>query len=912
MWQLLFMVEASFPFITMLLLTFLASSSTFLSSLSHQKTENISRALYRLIGFYILWYSVPFVGTFLRAVECSCVPLGYELHRPSWDNCSFGGHFNTPGRTVLTNNPYIVCHGLSHWMQYIGSFAVLMFVFVGVPILLFCFPDFELSLRNPFPAEKRTISAMGRLKVVNIGIEKNEKSGIGQSPGTGVIEFLTKNILEMELLNDMCEDEVIKLTSLVEDARSKGSKKEMKKWQEKIDDVIEQEEVIFERIHLLRRSQEMIKNAMIHRGDVRLMHELQIKSIDDLEVCFKAGLLNFVETIPHQKRRWKLMKRKISKVKKARGESSWSTSPVPVLWKSLRLRLQKRCKSLDIFRIRALQAAFAFSTVLAIAPGIILTICFFVLKWILWIMPVRLSRHKKIYFMWGHYGIKSDITGEIRRVDPLYCDNDVIDNKEDIHGCIALLWRGQGEQHESTMYKVRRVQAAGAIAALVINENNGFFIPKVVAENLATFQSIQIPVMGLRASEANYLAEGSIASVIFLRDPPRLVGLRRLKALMNLKTFRPLIEFYWPDKQWFEAVVWCRRYLLVLMKYLLTRTPQLQACSVLAVNFFYCCYTLWRPFELDDLNRMELLSALSCLVSSCCVVTAAVLYGSATDGIPGLELNGSAGEFEDAGRYWVFSGLANALLAILILVGLFLLQPITTFFIGRLIGYINRCLRPPIPLKPKPPPDDKSLPPDIDEVCFNVLHAIQEFSRVLPRHSHCRSAMDVAYGVLKEQEDVILRRTFNKERRLREKPWKFVVGKGSAGFHYGKEIYVFRHHFGGMVVEIPSNSMGDVRLRNCRTGEILSCALDGILWKRDSFFAPALVQYLEEYAQKLDKKERPVMIAEAGLESHRDAQHVPRHVPAERPSKYSERDSSTQPGPEPIDALYCNAAFGRW
>ena len=111
--------------------------------------------------------------------------------------------------------------------------------------------------------------------------------------------------------------------------------------------------------------------------------------------------------------------------------------------------------------------------------------------------------------------------------------------------------------------------------------------------------------------------------------------------------------------------------------------------------------------------------------------------------------------------------------------------------------------------------------------------------------------------------------------------WTFVVGHGSAGYHFGKEIYCFRHHFGGrlrthlstkelvriasqrpvkhlrlhciegcqiasfiqcgrvvagMVIEIPSKSNGDIRLRNCLGGEIVACAADGILWKRDSFF----------------------------------------------------------------------------
>lgn len=52
-----------------------------------------------------------------------------------------------------------------------------------------------------------------------------------------------------------------------------------------------------------------------------------------------------------------------------------------------------------------------------------------------------------------------------------------------------------------------------------------------------------------------------------------------------------------------------------------------------------------------------------------------------------------------------------------------------------------------------------------------------------------------------------------------------------------------------MVIEIPSNSNGDIRLQNGVGGEILACAGDGILWKRDSFFGEYLSS--ERAARKL-------------------------------------------------------------
>ena len=924
MWQSLFLVEVGFPLCTIGLLVFLASTTGFAG-------PKFSRAWWRLCGFFIAWYSVPLVGTFLRAVECSCVPYGYELHRPSWDNCTFGGAYNTPHRKVLTSNPYMPCYGRSHTKAYIASYFSLMWIFVGMPMLFFFLPDLEPSLRNPFPKKKRPVSAMGLMKVMNVGIAKDEISGIGKSPGTGVIQFLEDRCQEMLELSDMGEREGVRLSGLLEDARNRGRKKDVVKYQKAIDDIEAQCDVCDERFRLLYRNKLMLEDVLSHTPDIDVTRAKQEATISQTEISYKLGLLNFVETIPQQKKRWKKMQQHMSIVKHVHGESFLFVSPVPVLWRFVRERLEKWSKSLDIIRIRALKTVFWAGTILAIAPGIAFTLLYCIWKFVHWMIPVTLSKYEKVHFLWAHYGVRSEFTGEIRRVKPLYCQRDEIDNRDDIRGCIALLFRAHGEQHESTLYKVRRVQAAGAIAALVVNEQDIWFAPKIVAENFATFQAIDIPVVGMRASDVHYIADGSIASFNFLRDPPRLFGLRRLKAFMTLVCMQPLVEYYSPDKQWFEAIVWFRRLILVLMRYILVRTPQIQACAILAVNFFYCSFTLWRPFKLDEFNRMEFVSSVSCLLSSIFVMSAAVLFGQATEGIPGLELNGSAGEFEDQGREWVFWSLSVAVVVLLVVGGLLLAQPLIYLCTRYLIKAIHDWLRPPPPLKPPPPPEDNSLPAEIDQVCFSFLHALEEFSRVIPRHSHCRSAIDVAYAVLKEQEDVILRRAFNKERRLRANPWTFVVGEGSAGFYYGKEIYCFRHHFGGMVIEVPCNSNGDIRVKNCASGEIVSCAADGILWKRDNFFAPALVQYLEARAEEIDKKERPIMISEAGLESYRDT--MSKHTKYEggrskvggengEPSSTtldgtqgsSDPSSTTDTDPHlsPMKALDCPSRFGRW
>jgi len=250
MWQLVFLVEVSFPLCTAALLVFIATSTGYATRLVRGSKSNVSRAFWRLLGFYIVWYSVPFVGTFLRAVECSCVPSGYELHRPSWDNCTA---MPSPARTVLTNNPYVVCHGPSHWREYTGSYFALMWIFVGLPMAFLFLPDIEPSVCNPLPAHKRPVSSMGLLQVVNIGIAKGEQSGIGKSSGTGVAEFLVDQIMQMQQLGDMGNDEIERLTNIKEEAIKRGSSKEKAKWEQVIEEMEEQCEVCDERIALLQR-----------------------------------------------------------------------------------------------------------------------------------------------------------------------------------------------------------------------------------------------------------------------------------------------------------------------------------------------------------------------------------------------------------------------------------------------------------------------------------------------------------------------------------------------------------------------------------------------------------------------------------------------------------------------------------
>lgn len=70
-------------------------------------------------------------------------------------------------------------------------------------------------------------------------------------------------------------------------------------------------------------------------------------------------------------------------------------------------------------------------------------------------------------------------------------------------------------------------------------------------------------------------------------------------------------QVYGGDKQWFEAVVLARKLVLSLCRTLPSRAPALQASLILAANFLYAMVTLYRPYAVEDFNRMETAAAVS-------------------------------------------------------------------------------------------------------------------------------------------------------------------------------------------------------------------------------------------------------------------------------------------------------------
>lgn len=75
-------------------------------------------------------------------------------------------------------------------------------------------------------------------------------------------------------------------------------------------------------------------DSIKHHPEVVTANAAQLSAIVHTEVSYRDGLLNFVETVSHQKTRWKKMKRVMSRAKHARNESFLFMSPVPIFWQA--------------------------------------------------------------------------------------------------------------------------------------------------------------------------------------------------------------------------------------------------------------------------------------------------------------------------------------------------------------------------------------------------------------------------------------------------------------------------------------------------------------------------------------------------------------------------------------------------
>jgi hypothetical protein len=348
--------------------------------------------------------------------------------------------------------------------------------------------------------------------------------------------------------------------------------------------------------------------------------------------------------------------------------------------------------------------------------------------------------------------------------------------------------------------------------------------------------------VAISAEDAARIADGS-ACGIRLSFRPKLLGRDRLFRLLRTPLFGPLTEVYRNGKQWYELVVLLRIFALILLSTFAHRDARVQAAAIAFVQMAHLVLSLQRPHVDGGLNRIEVAGSAACLVSALAAAWVTSLLGSTSESSAGLETKGSAGAAEDALRGRAFTGLSQAVL-------LALLSALAYMAAHAALLLLDLLPRP--RAQPPPPPEPRKVsvavveaePAPIDPAFSSALHAVSEINRVLPIAGLCDCALGAVLGGVALQMEVEERQAFLANRRARQRPWVYAAGVGAAGFCRGREVLAFRNRLTGAVVEVASNSAGEIRIRPFRGGGILGLT-NGILMERDSFFAPALVDSLE-------------------------------------------------------------------
>lgn len=795
----------------------------------------LSRALWRLLGHWLVWNLVPVLGTLLRALHCSCVPLGYELHRPSWNNCS------APGvRSVLTANPYVECqdedgvHGPAAALAALG----LSLILVGIPAAALVLPDIH----------HREISRFGWLRLVNVGVRKGDQVATGVSPGSGAVQVLQEELENMlELVGDGSE-ELARLEHAETELRRQARKKEVAAIVVALQRTDGWVSAAAERASLLESRQVALQKSQRPGGRgaeaCEVASKRQLQAIAAARRCMRDQFINFVQPIDVQRRRLKEARRELLRLGGLTGHGWLKHTHAVRVFTAAHEWVVKTGKKTDAIRAGLLSAGFWAASITLAPTALLVAVAMRAVEILRARHPITDFVHVETH--WANYGERREVTGQVIRVDPPYGQLDEPRNAAALRGKIAVVLRGRGTQHESSAVKARRLQAIGVLAVVVVNDGIGTFEPNIVTENLAAVDAIDIPVVSIAQTDLHLLAENAVATLAFRKDWPRLFGLHRVRTMIASSVMlSSLIEGFDENKQWFQVIELVRRVVLALCRSLPSHYPRLQASSILFANFCYTMATLYCPFKCDDLNRMEIASAASTLATAAMVAVAANLFGENTQGVPGLEPKGSAGTEEDHARMVLFLALAIGLVVTLSAGALFLVGPLLELFAARVACAVRALL----PRRPQAdePPDPAPQPPEppVAPLFDSTLHATTELFRVLPASSICESALQAALSATRVQLEVQELRVRTSREAIRRRPWVALAGEGALGFYAGKSVVCFLHRLTGVVIEIPGASPGEVRFKVTRDGYTKAFGADGVVVPRDAFYAPHLVRALE-------------------------------------------------------------------
>jgi len=118
----------------------------------------------------------------------------------------------------------------------------------------------------------------------------------------------------------------------------------------------------------------------------------------------------------------------------------------------------------------------------------------------------------KVAFVRAAFGRNADVMAELQRTIPYYADTELT-NGEELAGKIAVSLRGAGEGRKcSFVDKAKRVAEAGAVGLIVVNSEDTLVSP---GDSAREGSNIDIPIVGIRNSDADQLRDGSMGSLLF-------------------------------------------------------------------------------------------------------------------------------------------------------------------------------------------------------------------------------------------------------------------------------------------------------------------------------------------------------------------------------------------------------------
>ncbi len=781
----------------------------------------LQKSFARLAMSVGVWYAIPFLNSLLGPLICSCVPLGYELLRKTWYNCT-----NPLSQYVLNENPYILCSEESHETAVKISLWIIGFVCIPVPAAIFL-----LIPQNDCPADSGTVA------VFNIGKVEESNNNIH---GCGWLHRLQKEIFQAKLFLSAAKIDLDRLHDIQLDEQACGRKKEFMQ-------AYNEFQIISEAYHVLSSRHDML---------IELFAELQNSVKQDeafqaQEVFQRQALaiwkcrhriyhytLNFVNTVKHQKTSCQRATKVLEKVTFRQGKGWFHTSMVYVHWKSARQFIRKWTVKRNAFEKYSAETFFWISTVMLMP----LALSGIFTSWArVRIRTLMLPSQKiQIEYFWAAYGRKEKLEGQVVhfRFPP---------TKPDIYkGKLAMIHRGQGIMHESSLVKVDRAVDAGAAGVILVNHSNTPFTPKAVSENFMLVRICNIPVIGISAKDAQRISDGAHAS-IRLRFPTRLVGLKRLRLLLGSLFSSLIMDTYRVGKNWFAIIVLLRCTALVIISKFGFRNMQMQSYIVLFIQLTYFIFSLQCPYADEVLNKFDMATSFCCLATALLVATVTSVLGSTSESSAGLELKGTAGFTEDLIRAQIFQGLSLGILLFFLTTCLYLISKWSLMLIDLLVGLTSRKQE--IFEKEKPKMiQEPVLEIDPIRVPFiSALDAVVEFQRAFPMSSLSDCALTSVLGGISKQIELDEIKNQIREARIRRNPWVHSQTIGVAGFCEGKDVTIFFNQVRGTVVELAANSSGEIRFRPSKDSRIYGLA-HGMLWERESFLAPKKVAEIESDA----------------------------------------------------------------